>query len=135
MVFTTYMLPVAKARARVCMVNGYARAFTPTKTVNAESAIRAAFLQSGAGKYPAGVPLSLVISIYRPRPRSLPKRFLWPVTRPDLDNYLKLVLDALNGFAWEDDAQVVMLRGVKRFGEPPRIEIEIDDHTIDGTGI
>lgn len=28
----------------------------------------------------------------------------------DLDNLVKLVLDALNGLAWEDDRQVVTLR-------------------------
>ena len=33
--------------------------------------------------------------------------------RGDLDNYVKLTLDALNGVAWEDDRQVVRIRAVK----------------------
>lgn len=33
--------------------------------------------------------------------------------RGDLDNYVKLTLDALNGVAWDDDNQVVRLHAVK----------------------
>jgi len=33
--------------------------------------------------------------------------------RGDLDNYVKLTLDALNGVAWEDDRQVVRISAVK----------------------
>lgn len=33
--------------------------------------------------------------------------------RGDLDNYTKLIADALNGVAWIDDRQVVKLTAVK----------------------
>jgi Holliday junction resolvase RusA-like endonuclease len=32
--------------------------------------------------------------------------------RGDLDNYVKLTLDALNGVAWDDDGQVVRIVAV-----------------------
>jgi Holliday junction resolvase RusA-like endonuclease len=32
-----------------------------------------------------------------------------PPSKPDADNYAKLVLDALNGVLWRDDSQVVRL--------------------------
>lgn len=33
--------------------------------------------------------------------------------RGDLDNYIKTILDALNGVAWDDDSQVVKIVGIK----------------------
>ena len=35
------------------------------------------------------------------------------VSRPDVDNLMKLVMDALNGVVYRDDSQVVMLSGLK----------------------
>lgn len=48
-----------------------------------------------------------------------------PTTRPDADNYLKCCLDAMNGVAYKDDAQVVAMLVRKRYAEIPRLEIEI----------
>lgn len=33
--------------------------------------------------------------------------------RGDVDNYVKTILDALNGIAWVDDSQVVKLTAIK----------------------
>uniref|UniRef100_A0A6M3IY95 Putative endodeoxyribonuclease n=1 Tax=viral metagenome TaxID=1070528 RepID=A0A6M3IY95_9ZZZZ len=52
-----------------------------------------------------------------------------PITKPDLDNYIKTLLDALNGYAFRDDAQVTSLEVKKRFagtGEVPRIELTLE---------
>ena len=38
---------------------------------------------------------------------------LGKTTRPDIDNLVKNVLDALNGVAWEDDNQVAVLYAIK----------------------
>ena len=34
--------------------------------------------------------------------------------RGDLDNYVKLLMDGLNGVAWLDDKQVIVVRAEKR---------------------
>jgi Holliday junction resolvase RusA-like endonuclease len=51
---------------------------------------------------------------------------LWPQAKPDLDNVLKLLADALNGVVWIDDKQIaVMERSGKRFGEAPRLVVRV----------
>ncbi len=48
------------------------------------------------------------MTFFRSKPKSHGKRDLFPVTRPDLSNYVKLVEDALNGLLWVDDSQIVI---------------------------
>ena len=48
-----------------------------------------------------------------------------PTKKPDLDNVVKAVLDALNGLAWEDDKQVVCLTAYKVFSETPGLIVTI----------
>ena len=45
------------------------------------------------------------------------------MTRPDLDNLTKLVLDSANGILWVDDGQVARLEVEKRYGPEARTEI------------
>ena len=60
--------------------------------------------------------MAVSIETERALPRGRPRRVEREpdVVRPDADNVAKLVLDALNGAAWEDDTQVVALSVVKR---------------------
>lgn len=48
-----------------------------------------------------------------------------PTSRPDGDNYLKLVQDALNGVAYKDDSQIVDSHVIKRYSDQPALRIEI----------
>ena len=52
---------------------------------------------------------------------------LWKVSRPDADNLAKIVLDALNGIAFADDAQVVELIVQKQFGQLSETIVEIQE--------
>lgn len=48
-----------------------------------------------------------------------------PTKKPDLDNVVKAVLDALNGQAWEDDKQVVCLTAYKIYASSPGLIVTI----------
>lgn len=48
-----------------------------------------------------------------------------PTVKPDLDNYIKSALDALNGVLWTDDARIVDLHAHKYYSDRPRIEITV----------
>ena len=50
--------------------------------------------------------------------------------KPDLDNLAKLILDAMNGLVFRDDALICELNLVKKYSTLPRIEITIDTGDI-----
>lgn len=63
---------------------------------------------------PAGHEVSVHLHFYRPRKSG------------DLDNRIKLLLDSLNGLAWEDDDQVVELHAWRHDDKKkPRVEVTI----------
>jgi Holliday junction resolvase RusA-like endonuclease len=70
--------------------------------------------------------LKATLTFTRTRPTSLKKSVDYPTTRPDLDNMSKKLLDALEGIVYRDDAQLVMLTKVKRFGDTPGVAIRIE---------
>jgi len=133
---TIFVEPVGKGRPRMTALP-FLTAYTPQKTAHAENQIRDAV----AGKfYPftRGTPLRLEATFYRARPKSTKKSVVFPVSRPDWDNYAKLLMDALEKFAYENDSQIVTAIIKKRFvsAEPisgnagatlPRIELEISE--------
>lgn len=50
---------------------------------------------------------------------------LFHTARPDADNLIKFVLDALNSIYWRDDSVIAELEVVKVYSDKPRTEIEI----------
>ena len=52
---------------------------------------------------------------------------LLPTKKPDIDNIVKAVLDALNEVAYRDDTQVVELQVRKQDSERPRLEICLEE--------
>lgn len=98
-----------KARPKVTRHGVY----TPKKTVEAEAKIRQAYREAG-GTIIDG-PVAVSVETFRALPKSRPKKLVSePDTyKPDGDNVTKLVLDALNGVAYADDSQVVMLSCIK----------------------
>lgn len=84
-----------------------------------------------------GIALKLDVIFYMKIPKTLSNvkkhRFKlesdsWLVSKkPDLDNLLKAVLDALNGIAYPDDNQVSEISMKKVYSFKPRIEIEIKE--------
>lgn len=82
-------------------------------------------------------PLFLALTFYRPRPRghftgtgelsAAGRRAIAPTTKPDVLKLARAVEDALTGIVWRDDAQVVTERIAKRYGEPARVEVLVDD--------
>lgn len=59
------------------------------------------------------------------------KRRPSPYKKPDSDNIAKVVADALNGIAYDDDAQIADLTVIKRYTEDPCVKVTIEEISHD----
>mgnify|MGYP001618310254 CR=1 FL=1 len=119
--------PVAKARPRVTRTRqGKSLTYTPDKTVRATQAWQALWMASKPLQKPLTGPLALSLTFYMSRPKTAPKKRLYPMTKPDLKNMLALVEDALEGLAYFNDSQIISLNLVKHYAvypDVPRTEL------------
>lgn len=51
----------------------------------------------------------------------------WPTKKPDSDNIIKIILDALNGVCYHDDSQICKIYFEKKYSEIPKVEITIKE--------
>ena len=120
--FTVPGKPISKGRPRFAR-GGHT--FTDKRTQLAEANIRDSYLRAHDGSALLTGALVVVITATFEIPASWAKKkraaaldgSLPHVSRPDLDNVAKAVLDALNGIAFADDAQIVHLLCDKGYGE------------------
>lgn len=124
--------PIGKGRPRVAP--GHSRPYTPADTVAVEKKIRALFER----KFPNHVPMVGPIMLRFTAVFETPAGFtvaqrkaagdgqLYYTGKPDKENIEKLLLDALNGLAYIDDAQL-QGGGVKRYGSPARVDLELTE--------
>ena len=138
--FVVPAVPVAQPRQRVAVIGGRARTYTPTShPVNAfKAAAQRAFAAAYAGP-PLDGPLRLEVTFVLPRPQNItsktkPNPRVHHTKRPDCDNLLKSLKDALSKLAWHDDSQVSAVQAVKYVAggtEQPHVEVIIQE--LDGT--
>ena len=119
-----YGEPTPKGRPRVAMMGRFPTVYTPKETREAEDT----FLQQAIKQKPETPlegPLSISIKFYKIKPKSKPKKVIHWTTKPDLDNLVKLVIDALNKVFFQDDSQIIEIQATKQYDQTPRTEVEI----------
>lgn len=124
--------PRAKQRARVTR-RGIT--YTPKETTSYETLIRHTFSCMNPDWKPIeGKQLALDVTIIIPIPASATKKKrelmiagkIRPISRPDWDNYGKIVSDSLNQLMYKDDSQIVDGSVHKYYGESPGINVTIE---------
>lgn len=124
------MVPIGKGRPRLTTRGGYAHAYTPARTREAEEILREAIKEQWPHE-PLECPVALQMMFYMPIPKSTPKKQYsavlgaWHMKKPDIDNLGKLVCDSANGLLWHDDSQVCSLLMMKKLDANPRIELMV----------
>ena len=130
--FCVWGKPQPKQSARFSKFGAY----QPAKVTNYAHWVRLCFKEkySSDVRFPANMPLIIKIRAYLPIPQSKSKKFkdqaekglIRPITKPDTDNIAKNIKDALNGFAYYDDRQIVTEQIEKWYSADPRVEIIIE---------
>lgn len=122
---------VPQARPRVTHCGTYdppkCKAYKQKVGLYAKTAMR--------GKEPLRGPIKMSVIVYRGIPKSWTKKKkvaamlddIYPTTKPDIDNLLKGIMDALKGICWYDDAQVVSVYARKAYEVSPRVHLTICD--------
>ena len=126
--------PVGKGRPKFTTTNGFARAYTPKKTQSYENLVKMAFLQERR-EPPFCGPVSMRISAFFSIPKSWPKKRLSAhnnkseavTKKPDLDNIIKIVADALNKLAYVDDSQIFEVTALKFYSHAPLTTVTIQE--------
>jgi Holliday junction resolvase RusA-like endonuclease len=127
--------PVGKGRPRF----GQGRTWTPRETVLAEQEIRRAWEEAGAPRLEGALKILVLLRVTRPQSHytssgglsAQGRRHVFPHRqKPDTDNALKLVMDALNTRAWADDVQIVDATVVREWAEVPSTLIDVQELVV-----
>ena len=123
-----------KGRPRVNSYTGIV--YTPTTTKDYEYLVEQYFLL----KYPKFKPLEGRVSVDIKATFNIPKstkkqdkekmleNSISPTKKPDIDNIVKIILDAMNKFAFKDDTQITKLTVEKIYGTEEKVEITIEEY-------
>lgn len=123
--------PRGKGRPRFTR---YGHAYTDSETRSYEEKIIAFYLKLvGSFRFENDTFVSVDVTAIYPIPKNATKASIaaidegkiLPKKKPDIDNVIKIVLDSLNGIAYKDDSQVVMVSGKKLYGHEPKLIIKM----------
>lgn len=138
MKFTIPGEPCGKARPRVVRNGNFTQAFTPEKTVNYENLVKLEYQRQcgNACITEGGVHMRIIARFGIPSSASKRKKSamvcgaIRPTKKPDCDNIVKIICDALNGIAYKDDAQIVTVYIEKFYATMPSVEVEIREEIM-----
>lgn len=143
--FTIPGEPQGKQRPRMVMSRRSANpiVYTPTKTRKYEELVKYCYFHSckngGYKRFQKGAPLEVNIIAYYGIPKNISKNKekamlsgkIKPVKKPDADNCVKIILDALNKVAFYDDAAVVKINFEKQYGNNPKVLVKVKGEMSD----
>lgn len=125
--------PVGKGRPRFAKRGKFVSTYTPEKTASYENLVKIKAQEAMRGRSPLDGPvaLELMLSVMPPASWSKKKKAdalsgaVMPTSKPDIDNVLKGICDAMNEIVWIDDKQVCDVRIIKRYSENAEARVAV----------
>jgi len=125
--------PQGKQRPKARRMGRFTGIYTPEKTVNYETYIKELFVTKYPDFMPLVGPLMLQFTAYVSIPASTSQKkralmlegIIIPEKKPDIDNILKIIMDALESVAYKRDSQIAIAIESKLYSDRPRLELKI----------
>lgn len=102
--------------------------YDPDRSKDWKNDIRYAFLKKYDRFKLIEDAIEMEVIFFLAKPKSKPKAVIHHTTKPDLDNLLKAVKDALQGYAYRNDSQIVFIQSFKFYcfeNTRPQVQIRI----------
>lgn len=133
--------PQGKARARTYhnKALGHSVTYTPEKDMLYENFIKNQYLNACTNIFfEKGTPVSMQIVARFVPPKSVSKKRTQqmlegkelPLKKPDVDNIVKVVADALNGVAYHDDTQIASVTAKKVYSALEGLDVRITEYLV-----
>ncbi|KAG0188270.1 hypothetical protein DFQ28_005162 [Apophysomyces sp. BC1034] len=132
--------PVGKGRPKFARRGNHVTTYTPEKTASYENLVKVKALEAMQGQQqPIDGPVCLELTLLVTPPASWSKKktadalcgFVFPTSKPDIDNVLKGICDAMNEVVFRDDKQVCDVHIVKRYAEIAEARVKLIPETMD----
>lgn len=127
---------VAQSRPHFAVHGGHAVAFDRKESREYKAYARLLAVKAMKDTEPIReAPVRVAIDVTRRIPRSFSKKKtamamdgkIRPISKPDVDNVAKAILDSFKSVVWLDDSQVVELTVSKRYGEIPGAKVVVTE--------
>lgn len=124
--------PQGKGRPRFSTRGGFVKTYTPENTASYENFVKVCYLNEFHDFKITGE-IDAEIIAYFPIPKNFSKKKrqlasygeIRPAKKPDCDNIAKIILDSLNGIAYEDDKQIIDLKVAKFYSDDPHVKVTL----------
>lgn len=131
--FIIYGEPKGKVNMKPVFIKGHQSLVQPEHNTNYMSLVRDAWFKEAGDFRFEKKPLYLKIYATFKIPSATPKKHIAnmilgnirPTRKPDCDNISKVICDALNDVAFDDDSQICALSVQKYYGSSANVQVEI----------
>ncbi len=125
---------IGKGRPRLNSYTG--KIYTPTRTKDYEELVEQYFLM----KYPryktleGRIKMDIIANFEIPKSTTkvakaqMLDNIISPTKKPDIDNIVKIILDAMNNVAFKDDTQITKISVEKKYSEVEKIFVKIEEY-------